>query len=247
MSRFKAGGIHLLISLCIAALVAALIYFLWFPPPYFKVTGGSDLIVLIMSVDIVIGPLLTFAVFKSGKKSLRFDLAVIALLQASAFCYGFWVIANSRPVFVVARLDRFIAVSANQLEDADLAEAKDPAFAHRSWTGPRVVGAVLPTDHKQAQDLLFSGLAGKDLERFPKYYVPYDAVADNMLAKAKPLAELAKKNPANAAIIERYAASSGTPVDQYVYLPLQGHIDGYTMVIQQRTKQPVAALPIDPW
>jgi hypothetical protein len=247
MTRFKAGGIHLAISLGIAAIVGSLIYFIWFPPPYFKVTGGNELIVLIMGVDIVIGPLLTFAVFKSGKKSLRFDLTVIALLQASAFCYGFWVIANSRPVFVVARLDRFIVVTAGEIEDADLKAAKNPQFSHKPLTGPLLVGAVLPTDKKEAQDMLFSGLGGKDVEKFPKYYVPYADVADKMLAEAKPLAELAKRNPLDADIIKRYVETTGKPMDTLAYLPLQGHLDGYTMVLSTQTKQPLDALPIDPW
>ena len=247
MTRFKAAGIHLGISLVVAAVVGSLIYFIWFPPPYFQVTGGNELIVLIMSVDIVIGPLLTFTVFKHGKKGLRFDLSVIALLQAAAFCYGFWVISNSRPVFVVARLDRFIAVAASELADDDLAAAKDPAFAHRPWTGPRLVGAVSPTDPKDKQDLLFSGLAGKDLEKFPKYYVPYADVADKMLAQAKPLSELARRNTQYADIIHQYVASAGMPIEQLVYLPLQGHLDGFTMVLSKQSKQPLSALAIDPW
>ncbi len=247
MTRWKAAAIHLGISLTVATLVGSLIYFVWFPPPYFKVAGGSELIILIMSVDIVLGPLLTLTVFKSGKKNLRFDLSVIALLQLTAFCYGFWIIAGSRPVFIVARLDRFMTVAARDLDDADLAANNDPQFSTRSLTGPVLVGVTRPTDPKEKSDLLFSGLAGKDLEKLPKYYTAYSNVEDAMLAEAKPLSELAKKNPADAAIIERYVNSTGVPIEQLAYLPLQGHVDGYTMVLSRQTKQPLAALAIDAW
>src|SRR5579883_2514332 len=110
MNRFQAASMHLGISLAIAALVGCLIYFVWYPHPYFQVAGGSTLMLLIMGVDIVIGPLLTLVVYRAGKRGLGFDLACISLLQACAFFYGLSVIAQARPVFVVARFDRFIPV-----------------------------------------------------------------------------------------------------------------------------------------
>src|SRR5450432_3757017 len=168
MSRWKAAGIHLLISLTIATLVGSLIYFVWYPPPYFQVAGGNTLMLLIMSVDVVLGPFLTLAVFKAGKKGLRFDLCLIAMLQISAFCYGIFIIAIARPIFVVAEPDRFIVIAANDLDDADLAQAKQPQFGGRSWSGPRLVGAIAPTEGEEANAVLTSGLAGKDIDKLPK-------------------------------------------------------------------------------
>jgi len=93
----------------------------------------------------------------------------------------------------------------------------------------------------------FSGVNGKDLEKFPKYYVPYADVADAMLAKAKPLSELAAKSPGNSAVVNRYLDSNGQTVDQLAYLPLSGRTDAYTMVLSRATKQPLDVLAIDPW
>jgi len=205
------------------------------------------LMLLIMGVDIVIGPLLTLVVYEAGKKGLRFDLACIAILQTAAFFYGLSVIAQARPVFIVAAIDRFIPIYANDLDDADLAQAKQPEFATRSWTGPRLVGAKLPTDIKERNDLTFSGVAGKDLEKFPKYYVSYAAIADAMLAKSKPLTDLAAKSPGNRAIIDRYLADSQSSIDQLVYLPLLGRTDTYTMMLSTTSRHPCDALPINPW
>ena len=247
MNRFQASGIHLGISLVVAILVGCLIYFVWYPHPYFQVAGGSNLMLLIMGVDIVVGPLLTLVVYKAGKKGLRFDLACIAMLQAAAFFYGLSVIARARPVFIVAALDRFIPIYANDLDDADLAQAKQPEFATRSWTGPRLVGAKLPTDTKERNDLTFSGVSGKDLEKFPKYYVPYADVSDAMLVKAKPLSDLATKSPVNGAIVNRYIGTKGQIIDQLAYLPLSGRTEAYTMVLSRTTRQPLDVLAIDPW
>jgi hypothetical protein len=247
MNRFQAAGIHLGLSLIVATLVGCLIYFLWYPPPYFQVSGGNTLMLLIMGVDIVIGPLLTLVVYKAGKKSLRFDLACIGVLQICAFAYGLSVIVRARPVFVVAALDRFIPIYANALDDADLAQAQYPEFAQRSWRGPRLVGAVLPTDTRERNAITFSGVAGKDLEKFPRYYVPYAQVADAMLARARPLAALAAKSPANAGIIARFVADRHLAMSELAYLPLAGRTESYTMIVSSADKKPIGAVAIDPW
>src|SRR5207248_3305824 len=144
------------ISIGVAILAGSLIFFIWYPPPYFTIAGGSTLMLLIVSIDVVIGPLLTLAVFKSGKKGLRFDLTVIALLQLAAFCYGMYVISAARPVFVVAEVDRFVVVSANEVDDADLAGGTQPEFRTRSWAGPRLVGAAPPQAGNEAFDMAVS-------------------------------------------------------------------------------------------
>jgi hypothetical protein len=56
----------------------------WYPQHYFAAMGGTTLILLLIGVDVVIGPLITLIVFDPKKKSLRFDLAVIAVLQLGA-------------------------------------------------------------------------------------------------------------------------------------------------------------------
>ena len=248
MSRWKAASLHLLISVFIAITVGSLIYFVWYPSPYFQVSNGSNLMLLLMCVDVAIGPLLTLVVFKVGKKGLRFDLAVIAILQILAFCYGIHVIAEARPVFVVAEDDRFVVVAANQLEDKDLAEAKQPEFAKRVWTGPQLVGVTPPPKGSQeSSDLIIPALKGKDVDELPKYYVPYAQVADQLLARAKPLAMLIKQQPQRSEVIERFIARSGAAAADLVFIPLQGRQDDYTMVLSTRTKQPLAVLAIDPW
>jgi len=247
MSRWRASGIHLLISVGIALTVGSLIYFVWYPPPYFEVAGGNTLMLLIMGVDVVIGPLLTLAVFKSGKRGMRFDLIVIALLQATAFCYGLHVIAIARPAFVVAEVDRFVLVAANELDDKDLNEAVQPQFATRPWTGPRVVGARVPEKGREGLDIAMSGLAGKDVDKLPKYYVSYDQTAEKIMAHARPLETLLDKQSAQGVVVRHFAERSGEDISDLAYVPLKGRLQSYAMVLSRKTKRPLTALPVDPW
>lgn len=247
MTRWKAAGLHLLISVVVAALVGSLIYFIWYPPPYFRIAGGSTLMPLIMGVDVIIGPFLTLAVFKAGKKGLKFDLAVIAVLQIAAFCYGMHTIAVARPVFVVAEIDRFVVVAANQLDDKDLAEATSPEFSTRSWTGPRLVGVRVPKQGADALAIAMSGMAGKDVEKFPKYYVPYSEVSAHLLSRAHPLSALEAKRPTQADQIRRFVSRRGGQMQDFVYLPLEGRLASFTMVLDAKSAQPAGALAVDPW
>ncbi|MBL0165374.1 MAG: hypothetical protein IPP82_17470 [Xanthomonadales bacterium] len=69
MSRWKAASIHLSISVFVGLLVLALLFLVWYPQPYFNAAGGQALIIFLLGVDIVLGPLLTLVLFKSGKKT----------------------------------------------------------------------------------------------------------------------------------------------------------------------------------
>jgi len=175
MSRFKAFLIHLGISACIGALVLLAILWRWYPPPLFDADGGSTLTLPLIGVDLALGPLLTLVVFRSDKPSLRFDLSVIALVQASALAYGVWVSAQSRPVHLALLPQRARIVHANQLVDAP----KDGPFAHAPWLRFEPVAAMLPDDARQRSDLLWSVLSGvPDIDYRPRNYVSLDAVPD---------------------------------------------------------------------
>jgi hypothetical protein len=54
-------------------------------------------------------------VFKSGKKSLKFDLAVIALLQLAALGWGVHLMYQERPLFLAFADDRFGTVARSQI------------------------------------------------------------------------------------------------------------------------------------
>ena len=116
MSRWKAAAIHLSISAAIGLVVGALLLLVWYPPPYFHAAGADQLVLLLVGVDLVLGPLLTLILFRSGKKGLKFDLAMIAVLQTTALVYGLSVVLQSRPVFLVSAVDRFVLVSASEID-----------------------------------------------------------------------------------------------------------------------------------
>jgi len=246
MSRWKAAAIHSSISIVVALAVGILLLGVWYPPPYFHAAGADQLILLLVGVDLALGPLLTLIVFRSGKRGLAFDLATISLLQTAALIYGLSVVLQSRPIFLVGAVDRFVLVSANEITDDDLAAGSEDAFRSRSWTGPRLVSAVLPTDPKERSDLIDMAFTGRDIQNLPKYYRPYASVSQDLTAKAKPFASLLKKNTAKG-IAEAWLRKSGRKEATVVYLPLQARKADLVMLLDAQSGEPLQALAIDPW
>src|SRR6476646_7566094 len=82
--RLKAALIHLVISALAVCTVLLLIIGVWYPGPLFYAAGGSKLITILATVDIIIGPCITLIIFDRKKKELWFDLGIVAILQAAA-------------------------------------------------------------------------------------------------------------------------------------------------------------------
>ena len=247
MSRWKAAGIHLSISLLIGLVVLTLLFLVWYPSPYFKASGGQELTLILLGVDLVLGPLLTLVVFKAGKKSLKFDLSVIALLQLSALLYGLHVIVQARPAFIVAAVDRFNVVAANDIEPEELAKGSKPEFSTLSWTGPRLVAARLPEDPALRTEIMFAaGAGGADIEKRPITYVDYDSEAKSLLARAKPLATLRAKSTTWSASLDAWLKENKRSESELRWLPLEARNVSLTMLLDAQSGAVVDAIPIEP-
>jgi len=223
MLRVKAAFIHLLLSVCVVGLVLVLMLFVWYPDGFFKLLGGGDLLYIIAGVDICLGPLLTLAVFNPAKKSLKFDLTVIALLQIAALVYGAQVMFKSRPVFNVFEGDVFkVTLASDFKDDAELNKASHDKWKSLSWTGPQLVAAVAPTDPKIKEEMAFAAVTGADWNVFPKLFVEYDSQRQQALKNAQPLSVLKKVSAENQAKVEAFELAH--PGQTYVYLPI---VSGY--------------------
>lgn len=246
MSRWQASGIHLGISAVIAALVIAVLYLVWYPESYFTAMGGEQLVYLLIGVDVVIGPLITLIIFKSGKKGLTFDLAVIGCMQAAALVYGVTIAAEARPVYAVFVVDRFEVVSANAIDSAELAKVQRQEFKSLPWTGPRVVGVAKPTDNQEHNRIVFAMAEGKDLQHFPQHYVPYSEVAAEVGRRAQPLAALRRLNQERAGEIDAFIRRHGLNEADVGFLALRAR-RGERSVIVRRNGEIIGTMNLSPW
>ena len=150
--------------------------------------GGHEIFLLVVGIDVVVGPLLTLVVFKAGKKSLKFDLAVILALQMAAFVYGTSALLEARPAYVAALGDSFQVIQANEITDENLAKAKTTL----PWWGPKWVGTKELVDPEWQSGVLAVQSVGGHKGHFPQLHISYESMREQVLAKALPISELKK-------------------------------------------------------
>ena len=165
MSRYRAFGIHLLISSFVFIAFLLIMLRVWYPDFYFEASAGWGVLKILLMVDVVLGPLITLIIFKSGKPGLRFDLSVLAFLQLSALAYGASVIYENRPLYLVFAVDRFEVIPAGAI---DVAEIKDPGSLTSLDSRPPMVFANPPEDPEQRGEIAMEViLGGKVIELRP--------------------------------------------------------------------------------
>jgi hypothetical protein len=244
MSRWKASAIHLLLSAAIGGAVLTFMLTVWYPWPLFKAAGGSELIFILVGVDVALGPLATLIVFKTGKKGLKFDLTVIALVQLTALGYGIHTLYLARPVYLVFTLDRFEVVTAKDLDPKDLAKVTRSEFHPSLLARPRYVAAVYPSDPALRARVVETSVVGKDLQMYPQYYVPYSEQAQNALLKAKSLDIMLDRDPE---AIKRYLNSSGRAEASVKYLPLSAPEKDGIVLLDAVSGMPIDIVLVNPW
>lgn len=247
MPRTKFVACHLSISAVLVSLALAVVVILWYPGPHKQTPAFVDIVLLLILVDVTLGPLLSAIVYKPGKKSLKFDLGVIFLLQIGALAYGVTTLFDGRPAFMVFNIDRITAVAVNEFPEDSLARAR-PAYRRLSLTGPVLVGARMPTDERERQAVLMSALtAGIDLAQLPEYYRPFPELADDIRKQLKPLDALFGKNDGNRTMIEQALAELNASAEQIGYLPVQVKDQDYIALIRRDDAELLDYLPIDGW
>ncbi|HYD57996.1 MAG TPA: TfpX/TfpZ family type IV pilin accessory protein [Burkholderiales bacterium] len=245
VTRWQASGVHLLISAAIAAGALALMLLVWYPHPLFKAAGGDDLLLILVGVDVIIGPLITLIIFKPGKKGLKFDLLVIGVLQLSALVYGVSIVYLARPAYIVFVKDRFEVVTAAELQPEHLAEAKFPEFRAVPVTGPRWVYGEFPTDPKERTRLLELNLSGYDMQHFPRYFRPYEPHRADILARGQTIERTRKTEPKAGRVVDAWLAETGISPDSVRYLDLRAPRYWVAVLVDAKTAEPVKMLIYD--
>ena len=245
-SRVRAASIHLGISLGVALLAALLVFALWYPYPYREISGGRELFLIVVSVDVVLGPLITLAVFNARKprRELIADLSVVAVLQLAALAYGLWTVAIARPVHLVFEIDRFRVV--HRIEVAD-------EFMSHAPAGLKVLPLARPTplavrpfrDAAEQSDATLAALQGVSLSSRPDLWQSYEDARPRVAAAAKPVSQLKARFPDWVSKIDAELRKAGLDPQKAMYLPVVGRKSFWTALLDPSTTAVVGFLPLD--
>ena len=239
--KFRAFAVHLSLSALAIGLYLGLVFLAWYPYPYFQIENVWDVIHIVVGVDLVLGPLMTFVVYKAGKKSLKFDLSVIVIIQLSALLWGMHVTYTQRPVYV-AIVDHAFEVIANS--EVDRKTIKDPALRVPWWGGaPKLVYVNLPFSDAEIVALGEKALAeGKRIAAMAQYYEPFSRHRDELYRRAINIRQRIHEFSTLQPRVDRIVARHGGTLDDYVFMSVEGRQGMGFLVLDKKTGHPVDAL-----
>jgi hypothetical protein len=162
-SKLKATGIHLGIS---GLLFVAVLYFIlvqWYPGVWFA-DGGWQGVRIMIVVDLVLGPVLTFIILNPAKsrRTLTVDFSLIGLVQALAFAWGVHAVHQQRPVAAVFWENAFHTIDEKPLTLQGKSVSDLQAFDGRV---PALIYAQAPGDAEGIMTLI-SKIYTNDISEF---------------------------------------------------------------------------------
>lgn len=239
LERAKAGALHLLLSLFVLAGSLYLVFGLWYPSPLHIAMGVGHVFLLLLGVDLLLGPLLTTIVFKHDRAHFLKDLTVILLIQVCALFYGLYTVAQGRPVWLAFVVNDVEIVRAIDLHHTSLPVSE--RFQPDLWSGPKWVASVYSTNPErrleQMQDEMFAGIS---LARRPETYQPLEDRQQQIVNQQRELSELRQFNPRQNIdrALERFPQVTG-------WLPVKGTQKDMVALLEEGT--PVAIVDLRPW
>ena len=235
-----ASLVHLLASALVGIIIAAIVFLVWYPYPYRELSGGRELFLLIVGIDLVCGPLLTLILFDKSKSSgeLFRDLLLVVLIQLSALGYGVFTVWSARPLFLVMEIDRFKVVAAPELQDSEAASALavlTPALKPSIFGPPVVVAIRSPKNEDERTTVLAESVAGgRDYSLRPDFYIPYTGdSARKSLVRSKPLTLFLKRWPREQMNASTIASKKSIDITMLKYVPVVGREDWIAVLDDQ--------------
>lgn len=232
---------HLIISCLVGILISLIILLVWYPTPLAQATGVLEIYFMLLGIDIIIGPLLGFIVYKVGKKTLKFDLTVIICLQALALGYGVYTLAQGRPAWIVYHGDRFELVRHNEILRNNIQQA-DLRYQKTPWTGPQYVTTQQTVNLNTKNDDLFNAIFGHiSVSQKPERYTQLENARPRMASHIYAI-EILKKFNSHEQVdqtVQRYPEAIG-------YFPLKAQRKDMTVLVD-KNYQVIEIVNLQPW
>ena len=238
INRLQAFGGHLVASICIASLLALVVFSVWYPGALAYASGVIGIFLLLLFVDVVLGPTLTLIVFNPQKKELKRDLTIIVIIQLVALLYGMYSVFIARPAYLVFNAKGFDLVYANEISPESLAKAEHSEYGSTPYFGPKVIGATLPNDPVIAKEIMTSAaFGGEDVQNMPQYYMPYENLKQSVQRNILPIKELQKSNQDRIQEVQMLINKYSTIDGNVGYLPITAKAHDVIAILNRKTAE----------
>lgn len=245
--RSVAGLMHLAISLLVISFVAFIVFFLWYPYPFYINTAGTELFLLVFFIDLIIGPFLTFIVFNKNKqrRELIRDLAFVAAIQVAALAYGLHTAYKARPMLLVHEVDRFQVVTLAEIDDADLGNIA-PQFRVAPWDGVRLIGVRGAKNVEERINSIASAISGKDVALMPERWQELSEENKAEIRRRSVGVNVLRARSTDGGMgLEKLLIAVGGAEAELIALPLISRRDDWVIVLKRTDFSVLGYLPIN--
>ena len=225
--RLKAFGLHLLGSTVVLSSILGTLYLGWYHWPGWQLADVVHVVIVMVGVDVVIGPLLTFVIARSTKsrRELTRDIAMIVTVQLVALVYGTVSLWSGRPLYYAFSENVLQLVQAYDIEAPELALARrqKAEFAPHWYSLPRWIWAPLPQDPNESKKIVTSSiLGGDDVISMPRYFKPWEQGLPTLRTQLKKVDAVAYFSTGDKKLLKERMRAAGLPTDQLNSMPLTG-------------------------
>jgi len=227
-SRLKAFSWHFTGSATALLLVLGTLYLGWYRWPGWYLTGVLSVVPILIAVDLVLGPLLTFIIASKNKtaRELTRDIACIVTVQLLALGYGTFTLWNGRPLYYTFS-ETELSVTQGidiQPEELVLARQSNPDFAPHWYSLPRWAYAPLPQDQSTRDAIVTSAIqGGTDVTAMPRYFQPWPRGLAELGQRLKKVGELRYVTKVQKDVLSARMKQGGFEPDVANSLPMTGH------------------------
>lgn len=246
--RVTAAAYHLLLSVAVTLVIAWLVFFVWFPDPLWRTSGGLGLFGLVVVCDLVLGPLFTLIISNPSKRRREWciDLSIVAVIQLAALSYGVWSVWQARPIYIVFERDLYRVVRTVDIPESLMSDIPAQYRKFPLW-GPEYLSLRGFTGLQEQMATTTAEIEGLPMSAQPKFWIPYEPSSIKGGATGKPVTRFVEKFPEFRSDVDALLLSNGINADEVFFYPFVDKTSYWTVFIRRSDGLPVGFLPVDPY
>jgi len=225
--RLRAFALHVLASASVLTLVLGTLYLGWYRWPGWYIADARSIALMLVGIDLTLGPLLTLIVAQSSKPRAELvrDIGIIATVQVCALIYGAVSLWSGRPLYYAFSQNVLQLVQASDLGSHELALARQQHVALRPhwYSLPRWIWAPLPANPDEARKIVMSAFdGGEDVIEMPRYFKAWPQGLPALRKALKPVKDVAYFAPGQKKAMGERLRHLGLDPAQANAMPLTG-------------------------
>src|ERR1700727_314427 len=225
--RLKLFSLHLLSSATVLTLILGSLYLGWYRWPGWYLTDVTQVVLVMICVDVVLGPTLTFIIAnqKKSRRELTRDIGIIVALQLCALTYGSVQLWNGRPLYYAFSENVLQLVQAYDIDpsEAKLGREQNPGWAPHWYSLPRWIWAPLPQDPDERKKIFGAAISGcADVISMPRYFKRWEEGLPSLRGQLKKVDNVAYFAKSEKKKLKDKMRAAGMADDQTDTMPLTG-------------------------